>query len=548
MRMANPETFTAFGLTGNRATYQEIVDDARLATNAVRVQLTEFDSATLNVRQVAWSDGHVNAVQRTLARVQQTFPFFDSERVSLPADANRWNRAVYLEGTPILACLEELADGVIDPRITQLAKLVAGMRVGFAAPLKARGKVVGALTFLFSEMPEEGIRRTAEAFVRQASLTLENTFLRTEAERDRVALDRILNSLMEGVMGISPDGAAPVWNESALRILGLAEEDVRGRSALDLVEAIGRNLGGPECLPWLQGVLSGTTSLPQELDAVVLNSHREITVLAYGIPVTGGARPMLGLLFRDVTDERELERRRGSFFAIASHELRTPMTSIMGFSELLVHRAASPQTMREWASYVLRQGRRMTAILDQMLNASQIQSGQITVKQQAVSLPEAVATAVTSSAAHTSKHRFITRIPEKLPLAKADHYKVIEVLTNLLDNAVKYSPKGGTITVAARHDAEHGRLVVSVADEGLGISTEDQISLFTPFYRAPNPEADGIGGVGLGLYISSNLVRLMHGDIWLESLPGHGATFYFTLPVPALGEPLERLSDGSYPD
>ena len=226
---------------------------------------------------------------------------------------------------------------------------------------------------------------------------------------------------------------------------------------------------------------------------------------------------------------READRIKTNFMSIASHELRTPMTVLVGFTELLLNRDLPEEKQRDWLERIYRESKRLATIVDDLLNVSRIQSGQITVEQQKLKLLEVVREAVQLVSGVSEKHSLALDIPEDLPLVLGDRDKLTQVLINLLDNAIKYSPQGGKITVAARQETE--RVVVSVSDQGIGIAPEDRERIFTTFTRIRRPEAGGVRGTGLGLYIVKALVELMGGEIWVESELDKGSTFFFSLPL-----------------
>lgn len=236
-------------------------------------------------------------------------------------------------------------------------------------------------------------------------------------------------------------------------------------------------------------------------------------------------------LYEEITLKNELERRRDTFVSIASHELRTPITSIMGFSELLLTRDRPEPVRREWLESINEDSQRLTAIVDDLLNVSLIHSGELTANLAHLRLQEVVEQVMGVISLTTNTHELVANISPDMPRVVADRDKLTQVLTNLLNNAVTYSPKGGRITISARHEPQQERVVVSVADRGIGVAPEDRDHLFTPFYRVQQPETEGVRGSGLGLYIVKGLVELMQGEIWLESQLGQGSTFFFSLPT-----------------
>ena len=234
-------------------------------------------------------------------------------------------------------------------------------------------------------------------------------------------------------------------------------------------------------------------------------------------------------LNEEITLNQELERRRNEFISVASHELRTPMTIIMGFSELLLRADPPAAVGRQWLERINQDSRKLSAIVDDLLNVSRIQSGTLTVNLEQLPLCEAINEASEDITLTTDKHQFSVDIPPETPQVVADPDKLAQVLRNLLDNAVKYSPEGGRVEISAAYRPELARVVVSVTDQGIGITEPDQRSLYTTFQRIHRPETAGISGTGLGLYIVKELVHLMSGEVSMESRLNEGSRFSFSL-------------------
>ncbi len=230
-----------------------------------------------------------------------------------------------------------------------------------------------------------------------------------------------------------------------------------------------------------------------------------------------------------------------AFISISSHELRTPMTVILGFSELLLQQDPPERIRKEWLNHIHSEMLRLSAIVDDTLNVSRIQSGRLKLTLEPVRMHEVIEQALMSTRAMDERHQFVVEASPDTPPVMADRDKVAQVLINLLSNAVKYSPRGGRVTVAARHEPARGRVVISVADQGVGIAPDDQRRLFTTFHRIHRPETEGVRGTGLGLYIVKGLVELMQGEVWFESELNKGTTFHFSLPVSS-GAEMEEMS------
>ena len=227
---------------------------------------------------------------------------------------------------------------------------------------------------------------------------------------------------------------------------------------------------------------------------------------------------------------READRLKSELVTTVSHELRTPMTSLQGFSELLVQRQYSPERQRELVGVMHLEARRLTALLDNVLDIQRLQAGRLTVTLEPVALGPVAEQIVAVYQGGTAAHTFVTEIPADLPAVYADREKLPRVLSNLVSNAVKYSPAGGQVCVAARQKGEHVHLTVS--DDGLGIPADALERLYERFYRVPGPERMDIRGTGLGLTVVQELVTAQGGRVWAESEGAdQGSTFHVTLPL-----------------
>ena len=234
-----------------------------------------------------------------------------------------------------------------------------------------------------------------------------------------------------------------------------------------------------------------------------------------------------------IAEAKELQDRREAFVSIASHELRTPMTSIMGFSEfLLSDRDTSESTRRDWLTRIRQNGEILSALVDDMLDLSRIQTGKLTLNLEPVRLDNLVEETLSGIKTATDDHKFMVDVPSDTPDVWADREKLARVLMNLVTNAVKYSPDGGSVTISTVYRPEQtGIAVVQVADEGIGIAPDDLEQLFSSFYRIRRPETERIRGTGLGLSIVKGLVELMGGEVSAESELNKGSTFSFTIPT-----------------
>ncbi|MDO8715477.1 MAG: ATP-binding protein [Dehalococcoidales bacterium] len=246
--------------------------------------------------------------------------------------------------------------------------------------------------------------------------------------------------------------------------------------------------------------------------------------LLQGLASVGAIALRGALLVRDVS-------LRDTFVSIASHELRTPLTSIVGYADLLLRRDLPDATRKQWLQIILDNGEKIAAMLDDLLDISRIRSGRVSLKLERLQLPGILSEELATIRESTDKHEFIVDIAPDLHDVLADHDKFGQIMGNLLSNAVKYSPHGGRITLSARNDPGQRRVVVSVADEGIGISHADKEYLFRTFHRIQRPETQGIRGIGLGLYIVKEWTEAMGGMVWFDSELNKGSTFFVAMPI-----------------
>lgn len=220
------------------------------------------------------------------------------------------------------------------------------------------------------------------------------------------------------------------------------------------------------------------------------------------------------------------EAYKTELIGVVSHELRSPVTAVQGFSELLLSGQGSDADRQYWVSMMNGEASRLGAILDDLLHASRMEAGGIDLRMESVALRALVDEMTHKFAARVPGHRFPVAGDSDL-FVRADPQRVTQILENLVSNAVKYSPKGGAVTVGIERRGDSA--VISVSDEGLGIPSEDLPKLFTRFHRVNRPEHSTVRGTGLGLYITKELVTRQGGTIWVDSKAGEGSTFSFTL-------------------
>ena len=336
-------------------------------------------------------------------------------------------------------------------------------------------------------------------------------------QRDQA--QRVLARLGDGVFVVDHDGVVQLWNQAAEAITGLRAEEVRGRRA-------------EEAIP-------GWTTIATFVPVADRPGETDGPSSAETVPVEVGGRELwLSIVavaldndtvyaFRDATHDRRLEDLRSQFVATISHELRTPLASLHGAALTLREHDLPAQTQDDLLEMIAEQSNRLANLVEEILVAGQLDSGSLRVVADTFDPEEVVRGVVTVGQ---------SRVGEETTKAHGDGERTRQVLLNLLDNAIKYSPSGGRIEVGLAPVGD--RLHFSVKDQGLGIPVGEHERIFDKFYRLDPEQRRGIGGTGLGLYICRELVRSMHGRIWVESEPGKGTTFTVELPAEPLPAPV----------
>jgi len=334
-----------------------------------------------------------------------------------------------------------------------------------------------------------------------------------------------------GLLVLNSEAWVTYCSGPASSLLGIPPNEALGRLLKELPCFQTPCLDSPHAF---ESLLSAILTPVERLVTVPLllaqPQRRELVVTAFPIPV-GPEERMSGLLIWEASEEQQGEHRWNSLVSMACHELCSPITTILGFTELLLRVDPSKEERQGWLGIIQRDTQRLAAIVGDLLDASGLQSGNLTVNLTPLSLPETVEKVLAGIRPVTDQHEFVVEINSDIPEVIADCNKLSQILVNLLENAVKYSPQGGVITVSACYQPEQGQVVVSVTDQGLGIAPEDQSCVFTPFQRIRRLETEGIKGTGLGLYIVKELLALMRGEIWLKSELDQGSSFFFSLPT-----------------
>jgi two-component system phosphate regulon sensor histidine kinase PhoR len=343
-----------------------------------------------------------------------------------------------------------------------------------------------------------------------------------EGERAKVAA--ILDSMVEGVIAIDQRGRIVLMNHAARWIFDLSGEVVEGRPLLEIVrhkEILDLVTGGKRLD--VEGARRREIELGPPVERI-LDAHASAIALA---PSGQG----ILLVLHDVTELRRLERVRKEFVANVSHELRTPLTSIRGYLETLLDGALEEQAnARRFLEIAHTHAERLSRLVDDLLQLSDIVTGYLILKPTALRLQEVAADVVMFFEKQAAQKRLslTNDVPQEIRV-HADWDRLTQIFVNLVDNAVKYTPENGGITLGAERGV-NGFVHIWVADTGIGIPSTDLPRITERFYRVDKARSRELGGTGLGLAIVKHLVQAHGGELWLESELGKGTTVNFSLP------------------
>jgi two-component system phosphate regulon sensor histidine kinase PhoR len=368
----------------------------------------------------------------------------------------------------------------------------------------------------------------------ETSDRLKQTIASLRAGQSRTAA--ILDSMAEGVAVVGADERVVFSNAAFAQILGLEEAELSASKGLMLVEFVRQS----ELLVLVKKALAERRRVEND---VTVGTLRPRTFAVTAAPVEAArtetkdgnaSRETLGavLVLHDISELRRLERVRRDFVANVSHEFKTPLTAIRGFAETLLggalddadHRARFVEIIRDHAE-------RLRRLTDDLLRLSKMEAGQLALELKPVNAADLLESCLETSrfSAEEKKLDIELECADRIPAIRGDAARLRDVIQNLLDNAVQYTPAGGRIVISAH--AKNGDVVFDVSDNGIGIPHADLERIFERFYRVDDARSREAGGTGLGLAIAKHIVEAHSGKIWVESTVGEGSSFHFSIPI-----------------
>ncbi|MFQ5595455.1 MAG: ATP-binding protein [Anaerolineae bacterium] len=365
-----------------------------------------------------------------------------------------------------------------------------------------------------------------------AASAVRNAQLFQQVLEERRQLQTLVAHTEEGVAILDPGGYIRLFNQALISMTGWPASEALGRLATDVITVVDAG-GAPVRAPNIPSVQKQGAERHRRMEGWLI--RRDGTHGPYvGItlsPLYDNSGQLFSIVanFQDVTRFKEAEDLKSTFVSVISHELKTPLALISGYAETLGRDDVrwDTETMQEGLAIIREESARLNRLIEDLLDAARVEAGALKLRLSYIRLNELAESSVEALRPLEREHMFAVDFPPDFPAVPGDPERLRQVLRNLLSNAVKYSPANSLIRVSGRGRPD--RVVVSVSDEGPGIPKDEQAGVFDRFSRG-NAAQNKASGAGLGLYLSKAIIEAHGGEIWVDSAPGQGATFYFSLP------------------
>ncbi|MBN1260719.1 MAG: PAS domain-containing protein [Anaerolineae bacterium] len=385
-------------------------------------------------------------------------------------------------------------------------------------------------------------RQILASFADYAAIAVNNARLYQMSATERRRLDALLEASADGIMVLAPDLTVERINRAIRLLTGWTQDEIRGQPYHKIIDWV--RLESEQTL--FQAVHTGWPVVDTEGELHFWRGRplyvegdlrrRNGSMVSVGItyaPLLGRGGRLINIIaiIRDISHFRQADALKDTFISVISHELKTPVSIIKGYAETLRRPEARRNgvLMDEMLAAITEESDRLARLVDDLLDVSRLQAGGLPFQDvEEVALEDLARRVVERYAPHAPRHKLVTAFPEDYPLIDGDPRRLEQVLDNLVSNAIKYSPRGGEVRIVG--SATPAEVRVSVQDSGIGVPYAEQERIFERFYRVEGPETRAVPGTGLGLYLARAIVRAHGGRIWVESIPGSGATFHISLP------------------
>lgn len=415
--------------------------------------------------------------------------------------------------------------------ITRAASM--GLLTGVALPLIAHKEVIGIL-FIFRNylgVFSGNDKSILESFADQAAIAVYNAQLYTRLLFEERRMVAMLDSVADGILIISPDHTIEHCNPAFARMLGKQASKIKGLTHEEVVRFAKQKEG----LTLEQAEMGGWPLTPNASLYVEGDIERgELSALPVGItyaPLLSGEGVLLNIIasIRDITRFREADELKSTFVSVVSHELKTPVALIKGYVSTLRREDASwdREVVQDSLEVIEEEADRLTELIENLLDATRLQAGVLSMSLTEVALDDLAKRIAQRFQTQTEMHQFVVNFPDNFPVILGDDDRLGQVFSNLISNAIKYSPKGGEIRIEGQ--VLPSQVMVCISDQGPGIAVGDIPHVFDRFYRATDASKT-TKGAGLGLYLTRAVIKAHGGRIWVDPKPGLGARICFSLP------------------
>lgn len=407
-----------------------------------------------------------------------------------------------------------------------------GLLNGTGLPLATHGQVIGVI-FIFRNYPDlftQNDRVLLQSFADQAAIAVFNAQLYGQVSYEKQRLDALLDSAADGILILNADLTIERVNDAFERIYGKTHDELAKLPHDEII----RWVGEPQGATLKEAIANGWPLTPNatlyvegDLDR---NSQMPLPVGVTYAPLLSPEGKLRNVIVsvRDISHFRTADEMKATFISIVSHELRTPVALIKGYASTLRRDDArwDRSTISDSLAVIEEEADRLSKMVDDLLDASRLQAGGLTLNRADVSLPNLATRVAERFTTQSNKHRIVTEFPDKFPIIVADETRLEQVVNNLVSNALKYAPNGEIKIVGRVHPQQ---VVVCVSDEGPGIEAQDLPHIFDRFYRSTKAVKQ-TKGAGLGLYLARAIVEAHGGHIWPDPKPDTGARLCFSLP------------------
>ena len=396
-------------------------------------------------------------------------------------------------------------------------------------PMIHRGKTIGAIN-LDDSAPDAfdaSQERLLSIAATQAAIAIENAILFSRARFEEQRTRAIIHHMADGLLMVGPNGEITHVNSRLASMLGLKHHEIIKQNvyAVDLNPQLAV-ICGPATLHERTGVLA---------TEVTISEPQELILRIFASSVTNEQGQFLGevRVVHDVTKERALEKMKDDLMAMVSHELRTPLFAIRGMVQLLLDDTSSSnhESQQEILGIIDRESNQLAELVTNLLDSEKLSAGTLDLERQPLEVAHIIRQTVRKlhGLAQSQQIKLIAQVPDSLPLTLGDESRLEQVFTNLIGNAIKFTPEEGSIEISAAADSN--AITVRIIDTGIGIAEADRSQIFDKFYQAPNRTSQSQDGSGLGLHIAKRLIEKHGGHLWVDSELGRGSTFYLKIPI-----------------